>query len=314
MATQLLARTLAAALALGAFAPGVAAIDWSGVPARDVELLYPGQSAWEWSLTEKDHSGAPKFREGKNCRECHDGEQKDMGKRIVTGEKLEPAPVAGRPGNLKLAVKFAHDDARLYAQLRFTPGPASGTKQDPDEAAHVTVMLDDASVKEFTRAGCWASCHDDAIGMTSAPAGAKITKYLGASRTKLARTGGGENYKAAADLEALVQAGTFLEFWQAKLAPGTDARAASGWILDKRHAHEPAISTATATFADGAWTVELSRPLAAGPHQKALAAGKTYTVGFAVHDDYTEHRYHYVSFEHTLTLDAGTADFVAKKQ
>jgi cytochrome c-type protein NapC len=299
-------------LTLALAAPAASAVDWSAVEARDVELLYPGQASWEWTLTEKDHSGAPKFRAGKNCRECHDGEQKDMGQRIATGEKLEPAPIEGKPGGVKAKVRFAHDAERLYAQIVFTPGPASGTKQDADESAHVTVMIDDGTVKEFTRAGCWAACHDDAIGMASAPAGVSLTKYLGASRAKLSRQGGGENYKPDADLGALAGQGAFLEFWQAELEPGQDARAASGWILDKRHAHEPPISTATATFANGAWTVELSRPLAGGEKRKALQPGKTYSVGFAIHDDYAEHRYHYVSLEHTLSLDAGTADFVAK--
>jgi hypothetical protein len=280
-----------------------------------VKLFYPGQASWEWVLTAKDHSGATKFREGKNCKGCHDGEQADMGKRIVTGEKLEPKPIAGKPGGNTLEVRTAHDAERLYFQLRWQPSPASGTKLDPDEAAHVTVMLDDGGVKEATRAGCWASCHDDAIGMASAPEGAQITKYLGASRSKLARSGGGENFKPDADIEALLQSGTFLEYWQAELNPGKPAEAVSGWILDKRHQHTPAASSATATFADGWWTVELSRPLAAaGKGQKTIAPGKTWTVGFALHDDYANHRHHYVSFEHTLVLDAGTADFVAAKQ
>lgn len=306
---------LGAALALWLVAAPAVAVDWSQVPAKPVSLFYPGQASWEWVMTAKDHSGATKFREGKNCKGCHEGEQADMGKRIVTGEKLEPAPIANKPGGAKLEVRATHDAERLYFQLRFQPAAASGTKDDPEVAAHVTVMIDDGSVKEASRAGCWASCHDDAIGMASAPAGGQITKYLGASRTKLARTGGGENYKPAADIDALLASGTFLEYWQARLSPGKPAQATSGWILDKRHEHSPAASSATATFADGWWTVELSRPLAAGgPGQKAIAAGKTYTVGFALHDDYARHRHHYVSFEHTLVLDAGTADFVAAKQ
>jgi cytochrome c-type protein NapC len=44
------------------------AIDWTGVTERDIVVLYPGQASWEWSLTQDDHSGAKKFREGKDCR------------------------------------------------------------------------------------------------------------------------------------------------------------------------------------------------------------------------------------------------------
>ncbi len=150
--------------------------------------------------------------------------------------------------------------------------------------------------------------------MASASEGSKLTKYLGSSRVKLARGGGGENYKPEAELNKLLAAGTFLEYWQAQLNPGQPAKAVSGWILDRRHEHSPAATTASAKFADGWWTVELSRPLSAsGANQKQLAAGKKYSVGFALHDDYTDHRHHYVSFEHTLVLDRGTADFVASK-
>ena len=314
IATALPIRALLALASLAA-CTSAAAVDWNAVKPRDVSLFYPGQASWEWVLTAKDHSGATKFREGKNCKSCHDGEQADMGKRIVTGEKLEPKPIANKPGSATVQVRTAHDADRLYFQLRFKPSAPTGTKDDATFVAHVTVMIDDGGVKEATRAGCWASCHDDAIGMASAPASGEITKYLGASRTKLARTGGGENFKPDADLQALMASGTFLEYWQARIAPDKLAQAVSGWILDKRHEHSPAASSATATFADGWWTVELSRPLAAGgTGQKAIAAGKTYTVGFALHDDYANHRHHYVSFEHTLVLDAGTADFVAAKQ
>lgn len=306
---------VALAAAFGLCAAGsAAAVDWSAVPTKDIPVFHPGQASWEWALTEKDHSGAPKFREGKNCGACHRGEEADMGKRIASGEKLEPHPIAGKPGSNVLKVAAARDDARLYLRFAWKPSAAAGTPMDPDHSARVTVMFDDGSVKEATRAGCWGSCHDDAIGMASAPAAGEITKYLGASRTKLGRMGGGENYKAAADLEALLGAGTFLEYWQARLAPGKPAVPVSGWVLDKRQEHKPAAVAADAEFANGEWSVVLSRALAsAGPGQKALAPGKTYTLGFALHDDHTNHRYHYVSFEHTLVLDQGAADFVAAK-
>lgn len=296
-----------------ALAGGLArAVDWSGVPEREVVLFYPGQASWEWALTEKDHSGAPKFREGKNCKACHDGEQADIGAKIVAGEKLVPAPVAGRPGSIPLHVQTAHDGERLYFRLRWKAGSGAAA-EDPDTAARVTVMLDDGSVKEAARAGCWGSCHDDAIGMASAPAGGKITKYLAASRVKLSRQGGGENFKPAADLAALKAGGGFLEYWQAKLNPDRSAKAVHGSILEKRVEIADSPVQTEARFAGGEWTVVLSRPLAvAGADFKALAPGKTYHLGFAVHDDHADHGHHHVSFEYTLTLDGGGGDFVAK--
>lgn len=289
------------------------ALDWSGVPEREVVLFYPGQASWEWALTEKDHSGAPKFREGKNCSGCHDGEQADIGATIVSGKKLEPAPIAGKPGHLALKVQVAHDADRLHFRLRWKSGPASGDKLDPKYASRVTVMLGDAAVKEAPRAGCWASCHDDAKGMASAAADSKMTKYLGSSRAKLSRQGGGEALKPDADQKALQDAGAFLQYWQAGLNPDQAAQASSGWILDARHRHDPAITMADAQFANGEWTVDLSGPLKDnGLGKKMYEAGKTYAVGFAIHDDFTDHRFHHVSLEHSLVIDSGTADFVAK--
>lgn len=301
---------LAAALMLAA--GWAQAVDWSGVPATDVPLFYPGQASWEWVMTEKDHSGAPKFRSGKNCKACHDGEQGDIGNTIVSGEKLVPAPVAGRPGGISLHVQTARDAERLYFRLRWKAG-SGAPALDADTAARVTVMIDDGTVKEAARAGCWGSCHDDSIGMASASADGRTTKYLSASRSKLTRQGGGDNIKPAADLAALKSSGAFLEYWQAKVNPGQPAKAVSGYILDKRHEATGTAVAADASFEGGEWTVVLSRPLAAaGEGSKSIVAGKTYNIGFAVHDDHADHRHHHVSFEYTLALDGSGSDFVAR--
>jgi cytochrome c-type protein NapC len=150
---------------------------------------------------------------------------------------------------------------------------------DDRYAARVTMMLDDGNVKEATRAGCWGTCHDDAAGMASAPVGKEITKYLAASRTKVTRQGGGENFKSPADLDQLLKQGLFVEYWQARLNPGQPAQAADGYILDKRHERTAPIVDADATF-ERPWVVVLSRALKPGrPGYKDVVAGKTYTVG-----------------------------------
>lgn len=288
------------------------AVDWSAAKEREIPLFYPGQASWEWVMTQSDHSGAGKFREGKNCRSCHDGEQSDIGKAITAGgHKLEPTPLAGKSGSATLYLKTAHDADRLYFQIRWKPATASGSKQSSD-AAHITVMLDDGGIRESARAGCWASCHDDAIGMASATADSKRSKYLGGSRVKLSRQGGGDNLKPAADIAALLSANAYLEYWQARLNPGKPAIAVSGYILEARHEHTPTAITADASFAGGEWKVTVSRPLKpTGPGQKALTAGRPYAIGFALHDDYSNHRFHFVSLEYSLQLDAGASDLVA---
>jgi cytochrome c-type protein NapC len=61
--------------------------------------------------------------------------------------------------------------------------------------------------------------------------------------------------------------------------------------------------------------VVLSRKLKLGdPVRKDIVPGRAYTVGFALHEAHAAHRFHHVSFEHTLVLDSGEADFVVIKQ
>ncbi|MHB1272600.1 MAG: ethylbenzene dehydrogenase-related protein [Rhodanobacter sp.] len=308
----------AALLCLASSASAVAAgaiIDWTKAPETKVTLFYPGQSSWEWVMTESDHSGAPKFRGGKNCKSCHDGEQTKIGEDLAKKENSTPMlPHVNRP-SLVLHVATAHDDQRLYFRLRWTAGAANGGRLDPDFAERVAVMIDDGHVKAAARAGCWASCHDDAIGMASAPKDGEITKYLTNSRTKITRSGGGKNFKPATDLDQLLKSGDFLEYWQARLNPGKPAQAIGGYILDKRHELSNSGVAADATLQNGEWTVVLSGPLKAQlPGEKNFVPDTTYTIGFAVHDGYTDHRFHLISFEQTLMLDHGTADFIASKQ
>jgi len=312
---KLTMKPLIAAIALlGSLSAAPAwAIDWAGVPGKDVVLFYPGQSTWEWELTPTDHSGAPRFREGKNCHECHAGEEKSMGTLLVSGKKNEPTPIAGKPGFVEAKVKFAHDDTNLYVHLDFAEGTQPDVKMDADYATKVTMILNDGKVPESTRAGCWGACHDDASLMPSAN-GVTRTKYLAKTRVKMTRQGGGDVLKPADELAKLKADGYFLEYWQAKLNPGAAAVAANGTIFDKREETKPTEVKAEATLANGVWSVTFTRKLNAGDGFKAIAAGTPYTVGFAIHTGHAAKRFHYVSFEHSMVLDQGTADFVAVKK
>jgi len=292
-----------------AAAPEAPAIDWSGIAGKEVVLFYPGQSSWEWALTQSDHGGAPKFREGKNCGECHIGEEKAMGGTLVSGKKNEPTPIAGKPGSIAATIKFAHDAQRLYVHLDIAEGSQPDAKQDPKFATKVTMMLDDGKVAEAGRAGCWGTCHEDLVTMPSGE-GAERTKYLARSRAKMSRQGGGDALKPAEDLAKFRANGEFLEYWQAKLDAGS-AQAANGTVLEKRAEATPAAVTAQASPTNGGWSVTLSRKLTQGDGYKDIVAGKTYTVGFAIHAGHTARRFHYVSFARSLVLDQGTADFVA---
>ncbi len=312
-----LAVAAAGTLALAAFASRpAAALDWSGVPAKEIVLFYTGQASFEWSLTQSDHSGAKKFKEGKTCLDCHGGEEVEIGARIASGQKLEPSPIPGKTGSIKASVQAANDGDKLYVRISWPESaPSSGQKMDPDFEVKVTMMIDDGTLVEAKRAGCWGTCHDDAVGMASAQAGKDLTKYIAQSRSKVTRQGGGENYKSSAELDETLKAGKFMEIWQARLNKGAAAVAADGYILDKRHMSESPLVTAEGEFANGTWTVVLSRKLAVGQAgRKDIVAGKTYSVGFAIHDGHTARRFHEISLGRTLVLDQGEADLVAVKK
>ncbi len=310
------AKTLIAAFGLSGamgFSVASAAPNWSGVPAKDVALLYPGQSSWEWVLTGTDHSGADKFKAGKNCAACHIGDEKTMGALLVSGKMNEKAPIPGKPGSLNAKVQFAHDAQNIYVHLEFAEGNQPNAKMDSAYATKVTMMIEDGSVPEANRAGCWGMCHEDSAAMPSA-GGSSRTMYLPKTRAHLTAQGGGDVLKPADELNKLKAGGYALEYWQARLNPGAPAVAVNGSIFDKREETKPTAVTAEATYSGGTWSVTLSRKLNAGPGFVTLVPGKGYTVAFAIHSGHTAKRFHYVSFERSLVLDQGSADFVVEKK
>lgn len=288
--------------------PASAAPNWSAVPAKDVQLFYPGQSSWEWSLTPSDHQGAAKFRGGKNCAACHIGDEKNMGALLVSGKKNEPTPIAGKPGSIDAKVQFAHDDQNLYVRLVVAEGSQPNSKMDPAFDTKITMMIEPGTVVEANRAGCWGACHEDSASMPAAGT-SNHTMYLPKTRAHLTRQGGGD--VLAGDLDALKKSGYELEYLQARLNPGAPASGIDGVIFDKREETRSSVAV-EASHSGDTWTVVMSRKLNAGI--VPIVAGKTYTVAFAVHAGHTAKRFHYVSFERTMVLDSGAADFVAVKK
>lgn len=289
------------------------AIDWEGIAGKDIILFYPGQASWEWALTQSSHSGAKKFRQGKNCRGCHEGEEAEIGNLIVSGQKLESEPIDSKRGSIPINVRAANDGERLYIRLEWFEQALNGFPvMDPDYEAKVTVMFDDGSVAEAPRAGCWGACHDDAQDMASDPEGQDIKKYLARSRTKITRRGGGLNFKPDADLIAMADGGIYLEYWQARMNHNATPVAVKGHILKERSDAPSGDVSAQVEYSHGKWIAILSRSLAApGPYSKTFEPGRTYSVGFAIHDAFAARRFHHVSLEHTLVLDQGEADIVA---
>lgn len=164
-------------------------IDWSKVPATELTLFYPGQGSWEWLNSASHKAGATGVRDGKACRDCHAGEEKDIGDAIAAGKKLEPTPIPGKSGTAKVSVQAAFDSNSLYLRAHWVddgkpgihyPGrvfkagkwESIGNHRGEAKVAageqpavyedRISFMIGDGKgVPEFKTSGCWATCHND---------------------------------------------------------------------------------------------------------------------------------------------------------
>jgi len=285
------------------------AVDWAKVPAKKVSMMYPAQTSWERLMIQERHSGRARFLTDKNCAACHANiDEKPLGNSLVAAERTkEPTPIPNKPGVVDVQIKTARDAENFYVQLQFDPAGQPNANMDMDFDTKITMLLDDGSLPLADRAGCWVTCHDDSVSMAAGKEG--VTKYLTETRTP----GGRGTMKLPEEIDAMRAKGQYFEYWQARLNPGKPPVAVSGTIFEKRIENkEPVVKTEATQDAKGIWTVTLSRKLTgAGPGHKDIVPGKTYTIGFAIHAGHTAKRFHYVSFERTMVLDKGSADFVA---
>jgi nitrate/TMAO reductase-like tetraheme cytochrome c subunit len=318
------AAPVAAPAAGGAALPPVTgkAVDWSKATETKTVLFYPGQTAMEWVLTGTDHGGTRAFKKGDRCFECHSNETADMGAKMVSGSKAEKTPIPGKRAAIPLSIKAAYDADNLYMRFEFPAGPhnpvpfAQGGKMDPENEIKVAMMIDNGKVDMGARSGCWTSCHADARDMPQAPAAAAvsalkgidtkagyITKYVPESRTQFDTTARNnwDKLKPQAELDSLLAGGTFLDLTRWKSSGASE----QGYVLAER-VLKPGNDVAYTGKKEGdKWVVTMVRRLkATQPGEVNLAAGQSYSVGFAIHDDFTSGRFHHVSLDMKLGLDA----------
>lgn len=303
-----------------------AAPDWSKVPAKKIVVFLPGIASYEWVMNGSDHSGVRALRKGETCAGCHNDEAADIGKKIASGEKAEPKPIKGKAGSIPVNVQAAYDATHLYLRFQWKTPPGGAEKMDAKNPVKLAVMLDAGKVELGTLGGCWASCHDDLRSMPDvspdAPKHAKAkaldirkngpTKYLKESRTALETKtrprGGWDKVRSDDEIAAALKDGKFLEILQYR----SGEKPREGYVLDARRMKEAAV--AEGKNEGGSWTVTLTKKLAGGEGSHKVEPGKTYTMGFAIHDDYANERWHHVSMGYSLGLGDAKADLNAVKQ
>ncbi len=317
-------------------------VDWTKANSTDIGIFYPGTASIEWVLG-RSHGGKRAFSKGDRCVECHGKEIADIGRNIVSGEsekELEPNVIPGKRGHIDVTIDATHDAENLY--LRFSWADAEhaavpfveGGKMDPENPMKLAFMLATDEVEYADRAGCWGTCHADANNMPFAPQqafltdsdlqkrldlSAGVTKYLTESRTDIelkgrndAALGGWDKLKDEADISAAIAANQYMDLIRYK--SGTK-EVEDGQILAERSMHGGQGAEVEASLNGGTWSVIVKRKLKSEQAGDiSIEAGKLYNFGFAIHDDFTQGRYHHVSLGYKLALDNADAEINAVKQ
>jgi len=284
-----------------------ASIDWSKIKVKTVPLFYPGASTYDWLLTE-EHEGYKKVPKGAACVKCHEDDEENQGMAVLEQGMAEPKAAPNRRAVIQLAVQAAHDQENLYLRFQWK-SDSKGGESKPDGVA---VMIGDKKVKRFSKQGCWLSCHDGVRDTRDVPSedeatkvlNAKdVTKYLPASRSDDAASW--DQLKSADALAQIRADGGFADLWRWK----SNGETADQSVLENRRddAGDSAGDVrAEGELKDGTYTVVMWRKLNTGHPEddKILAVKKKVRVGFAVHDNNVDSRYHYTSFP--LSLGVGT--------
>ncbi|MBU1237376.1 MAG: hypothetical protein KJ634_14260 [Gammaproteobacteria bacterium] len=264
--------------------------DWSKVTERKFKLFYPGQAALEWVMNEPDHSAVPDIvKKKRTCAKCHEGDANDVGDAIVAGKPvgqsktvLEPKPPAGKGGWVQAKFKMAHDGEKLYVRVEWESPAAGGGKMDKKNEVKLTMLFDGGGTVEGAELnGCWATCHTDLRTMKDAK-NDKKTKYI-----------------ANADLGS----GKFYDLIQYRSGKGE--KPIDGYVAEKRYMEGgKGLLKAEGGREGKKWVVTFERALVGGGKgDHAITAGKTYNFGFAIHEAFSEARYHHVSLGYQFGLD-----------
>lgn len=220
----------------------------------------------EWVGKKSDHSGTVGLKKGETCVGCHEekGALNFDFKRLA-GKDMEPK---GAPKTMNYPVARA---GRLRREQPLHPPDLQGAsgcadQGDKENEVKATVMFPDAQVQLANQAGCWASCHNDALTMPGADD--KKTKYTKAGSYQLMQ------WKSAKGRQGSERLG--------------DHGAQDGWrYLCAQAEGSKSGDTYTVTFTS-----------------KNPGEGKAVPFGIAIHGDHSTGRFHHVSLGYTLGVGA----------
>ncbi|MCF8474146.1 MAG: NapC/NirT family cytochrome c [Emcibacter sp.] len=316
-------------------------VDWSKASSRNITLFYPGETSLEWVLNGKDHGGARPFEQGNDrCVTCHDKETANMGQKMVTGEKAETNPIPGKRGSIPVTVQATHDNDYLYMRFSWdednhAPVPfVEGGKMDPNNPMKLAIMLTTDDVEYADRAGCWSSCHHDARNMPDTPdmdsltassfaaeldLSGGVTKYVKESRTDIEvkgrrgkKRGGWDKLKETDALKAEMDADKYIDLIRYKSG---EKISENGHVFAERKMTGGQDVEFDAVLKAGKWSLIMKRKLTSDQvGDISLSLDKVYNFGFAIHDDYSDSRFHHVSLGYKLGFDNDTVEVNAKSQ
>lgn len=283
-------KKLAMAILVALAGSAWAAPDWSKVAPRKVTVFYPGQAALEWVMNKPDHSAVPDIVDKKrSCAKCHEGDASEIGDKIVKGvalgsskSVLEPSPPKGKVGSIPVMFQAAYDADKIYFRFEWVSPQGGDTKLDTRNEVKLTMMFDGGgTVDGSNQNGCWATCHQDLRSMKNAKDDKK-TKYI---------------------KDADLASGKFMDLIQYRSGKGE--KAMDGYVATSREMEGgKALLKAEGKKDGNKWAVTFERSLAGGGKgDHSIVAGKTYNFGFAIHEDFTNARFHYVSLGYQFGLD-----------
>ncbi|MEE4143780.1 MAG: cytochrome c3 family protein [Halieaceae bacterium] len=275
-----------------AHAPHDAVTAMVPVPASErlVTLFYPGMADSDWLL--QDHPGSQPLRQGRNCQQCHRGEEAAMGEAQAAGVS---------PTSRELTVAFSRDEDWMTVTLDW---------QGPPDDTDIALMWDDGGNDAFRRGGCFAACHSDLPGM-SRDRGQHTGKYLWTSRSQQQRIGQPSLLRPAPELERLLAEGDFVELWRVKLATGEVDVAI---LLAEVNWQPGKLIQINKTYSNGHWTVALTAPLNNTNSLKPFTPDGKYTFGIALHGAVNPAGRHWVSLPLTMSFTGDETDFKVERQ